>query len=106
MVVWSHDLLAGALRVSEISEPSTTVELGKGGLDLACLVDGEGVDALDLLDVVAGAANGDPAPRDLVAAVEDVERLEVEGRLGARAGDEGGLAGEGDGSFLQDGKAF
>ena len=47
-------------------------------MDFAILVDFEDVDALNLLCVVAGAANGDPAPRDLGAAAEDVECLDDE----------------------------
>ena len=74
-------LLAGTFWVAQIGQPGPAVELGVRRLDLALLVDVEDVDALDLLVVVAGAADGDPAPADLVAAVEGVERLEVERRL-------------------------
>jgi hypothetical protein len=67
-----------ALWVPEISQPSSAVEFGIGSLDLAFAVDVEDIDALDLLLVIAGAVDGDPAPSDLVAAVQDVQALEIE----------------------------
>jgi hypothetical protein len=58
---------------------------------LAFAVDVEDIDALDLLSVVAGAVDRDPTPRDFVAAVEDIQSLEIERGLFAGAGDEIGL---------------
>jgi hypothetical protein len=81
-------LLLGAFWIPEIGQPSSTVEFGEGGLDLALAVDVEDIDALDLLLVVASAVDGDPAPRDFVAAVEDIQGLEIKRGLFAGAGDE------------------
>ena len=84
-----HSLLTTNLRsrrnavATEIIDPRRGVELGIHALDLALGIDVEVVDALDLLVVVARAGDGDPAPADGVAAVEGVERLQVEGWLGA-----------------------
>ena len=58
-------------------------------------VDVEDIDSLDLLLVVAGAVDGNPTPRDFVAAVEDIQSLEIERGLLAGAGDESGLVCEG-----------
>ena len=70
--------LAGTFLVAEIRQPGAAVELRIGGLDLALLVDLENIDALILLVVVASTVDRDPAPADLVAAVEGIEGLEVE----------------------------
>jgi len=67
-----------AFWVSEIGQPSSAVEFGVSGRDLAFAVDVEDIDTLDLLIVVAGTVDRDPAPADLVAAVEGIEGLEVE----------------------------
>jgi len=56
------------------------------------LADLEHVDTLDLLIVVAGTADGDPAPADLVAAVEGIEGLEVEWGLRPGSSNESCLA--------------
>jgi len=88
-----------ALWVPEIKQPSSAVEFGKGSLDLAFAVDVEDVDALDLLLVIAGAVDGDPTPSDLVAAVQDIQGLEIERGLLAGAGDESRPACEGSCSF-------
>jgi hypothetical protein len=96
-----HHFLGGlAFWVAKIRQPRAAVELGIAGLDLACLVDHEDVNALDLLIVVARTVDGDPAPANLVAAVEDIQGREVERGLRARSGDEGCRAGESNGSFL------
>jgi hypothetical protein len=87
--------LGGAFWVPEIGQPSSAVEFGKGGLDLTLAVDVEDIDSLDLLHVVAGAVDGNPTPRDFVAAVENIQSLEIERGLCAGAGDEIGLACEG-----------
>jgi hypothetical protein len=89
-----------ALWVPEISQPSSAVEFGIGSLDLAFAVDVEDVDALDLLLVIAGAVDGDPTPSDLVAAVQDVQALEIERGLLDGAGDESSLVREGNRSLL------
>ena len=89
-------LRLGAFRIPEISQPSSAVEFGKGSLDLAFAVDVEDINALDLLSVVAGAVDGDPTPADFVAAVEDIQALEIERGLLAGAGDECSLVCEGD----------
>ena len=73
--------LAGTFWVAEIRQPGAAVELCKGGLDLALLTDLEDVDALNLLAVVASTVDRDPAPANLVAAVEDIQCLEEEGGL-------------------------
>jgi hypothetical protein len=72
--------LAGAATfwVAEIRQPGAAVELCKGGPDLTPPADLEDVDALNLLVVVASTVDRDPAPANLVAAVEDIEGLEVE----------------------------
>lgn len=89
-----------ALWVPEIKQPSSAVEFGIGSLDLAFAVDVEDIDALDLLLVIAGAVDGDPTPSDLVAAVQDVQALEIERGLFAGAGDESSLVREGNRSLL------
>ena len=81
-------------RQPEIQQPSSTVEFGEGGRDLALPVDFEDIDALDLLGA-AGATDGDPAPSDFVAAVEDIQGLESERGLFGGAGDESRNAREG-----------
>jgi hypothetical protein len=70
-------------------------------LDLALRVNREGVDSFDFLGVVSGPADRNPAPRDLVAAPEDVESLKDQWGLRSYAYDEGIPGGEGDGSFLE-----
>ena len=50
--------------------------------------------AFDFVGFVAGAGDGDPAPRYPVAVVEPVVSFEHEGWLGAGAGDEGLFVGE------------
>lgn len=78
-----------ALWVPEIGQPSSAVEFGIGSIDLACAVDVEDIDTLDLLHVIAGTVDGDPTPSDFVAAAEDIQGLEIERGLLGGAGDEG-----------------
>ena len=70
--------LAGTFWVAEIRQPGAAVEFCIGGLDLAPPVDLKDIDTLNLLTVVASTVDRDPAPANLVAAVEDIEGLEVE----------------------------
>jgi hypothetical protein len=92
--------LADTIRFAKIHQPRAAVELGIGGLDLALLVDHEDVNTLNLLAVVASAADGDPAPANLVAAVEGIQSLEDEWGLCDGCGDESLPAGKGDGTLL------
>ena len=85
-----------AFWVSEIGQPSSAVEFGVSGRDLAFAVDVEDIDTLDLLIVVAGTVDRDPAPSDFVAAGEDIQGLEIERGLSGGAGDESRDAREGD----------
>ena len=55
---------------------------------MALLVDLEDVDTLDLLIIVAGTADRDPTPADLIAAVEGIKGLEVEWGLCPGSSDE------------------
>lgn len=60
---------------TDIDTPSDTAELDVCGLDLSrARVHNEGVDTLDRINV-SGQALDIPPPRDLVAAVEDLEGL-------------------------------
>jgi hypothetical protein len=52
------------------------------------MIDLEDVDTLNLLVVVTSTADRDPAPADLVAAVEGIEGLKVEWRLCPGSSDE------------------
>ncbi|OLE56101.1 MAG: hypothetical protein AUG51_00010 [Acidobacteria bacterium 13_1_20CM_3_53_8] len=83
------------LGLAQVVEPGGAVELDIDGLDLALFVDVEVVDALDLVGIVAGPLDRDPAPADAAAVVEDVERLQGQRRLRARSGNEFRLGCEG-----------
>jgi hypothetical protein len=76
------------LGLAQVVEPCGTVELDIGGLDLVLFVDVEVVDALDLVSIVTGPLDGDPAPADAVAVVENVQRLQDQRRLRAGSGNE------------------
>ena len=75
-------------RLPEIEQPSSAVEFGVGGRDLAIAVDLEDIDSPDQLLVVAGAIDGDPAPSDFGAAAEYTQGREIERGLGGGAADE------------------
>jgi hypothetical protein len=51
-------------------------------------VDVEVVDALDLVSIVTGPLDRDPAPADAIAVVENVQRLQGQRRLRAGSGNE------------------
>ncbi|EHY58362.1 uncharacterized protein HMPREF1120_06374 [Exophiala dermatitidis NIH/UT8656] len=63
----------GALRVPNVSQPCATVELGINLANLARWSDGESVDTLHLV-LTRSYPLSNPAPGNLVASVEDVER--------------------------------
>jgi hypothetical protein len=88
--------LLGAFGVPEISQPSSAIEFGEGSLDLSLAVDVEDINTLDFLLVVASTVDGNPAPRDFVAAAKDIQSLEIERGLLAGAGNEIGLVCKGD----------
>lgn len=64
------------LGLAQVIEPCGTVELDIGDLDLAVFVDVEVVDTLDLISIVTGPLDRDPAPANAVAVVENVQRLQ------------------------------
>lgn len=67
--------------LAQVIEPCGAVELDIGGLDLAIFVDVEVVDALDLVCIVTGPLDRDPAPANAVAVMENVQRLQGQRRL-------------------------
>jgi hypothetical protein len=87
-----------ALWISEITQPSSRVELRENSADLPLLRTNAETTALTLncryngsdADTLNGkrALSGEPADDDGVASVPEVENLERDGRLGSLAGEE------------------
>jgi hypothetical protein len=90
-------------RQPKIQQPSSAVEFGVGGRDLAFAVDFEDIDTLDRLGAAGatGASGGDPAPSDFAAAAENIQGRESERGLCGGAGDELRDAREGGCSLLR-----